>query len=138
VGKMSLDFYLHYKIDRNRIEVFSRNITHNLNEMAGEAGLYIALWYPFKLKISTEVLVGWFDVGNDSLEDEFENQVTVYAYELIDKLNEGLNELKLNPNHFIKFEAENSWGTYGAFVKFVEDVLSACEKYPNAIVEVSR
>ena len=41
---MSLHFNLYYEIDNNRIEVFSRNITHNLNKMADVAGIYDVLW----------------------------------------------------------------------------------------------
>ena len=43
---MSLDFYLNYKKDGNDIEVFSANITHNLNKMADKSGIYYALWRP--------------------------------------------------------------------------------------------
>ena len=43
---MSLDVYL----KREGVEtVYCANITHNLNVMAGKAGIYEALWRPYKL-----------------------------------------------------------------------------------------
>jgi len=93
--------------------VFSANITHNLNTMAGEAGIYEELWRPDEIGISK-------------------------AKQLIEPLTNGLQELKDDPAKFIPFEPENGWGTYGTLVGFVEEYLEACIKYPDATVEVSR
>ena len=40
---MSLDVYL---MEMRPVEVFERNITHNLARMADAAGLYTPLWRP--------------------------------------------------------------------------------------------
>lgn len=94
-------------------EVFSANITHNLGEMADRAGIYYALWRP----------------------DEIECK---YAKDIIEKLEEGLRLLKKYPDFFKEFDSENGWGIYEHFVPFVEEVLEACKKYPDARIEVSR
>ena len=110
---MSLDFYLHYTVDNNEITVFDSNITHNLGDMAREAGIYEALWRPEEK--------GW-----------------KVAKDIIGVLKDGLQKLKENPEHYEKFNSPNGWGMYEHFVPFVEEVLDACIKYPNAIIFVSR
>jgi len=107
---MSLDFYL--KRTQPTV-VFDRNITHNLNTMAQEAGIYEALWRPD------------------------ENGYTK-AEQIIPILKEGLVKLKSNPNHFERFNSPNGWGLYIHFIPFVEAVLAACEEYPDADIGVSR
>jgi hypothetical protein len=94
-------------------EVFDWNITHNLNIMAEEAGIYKHLWRPEEIGITT-------------------------ASELIEPLRQGLHELKLNPEKYKKFNPENGWGDYEGLVEFVENYLNACYKYPNAKVVASR
>ena len=110
---MSLDFYLQYKIDGNEIDVYDRNITHNLGQMAGKAGIYYALWRPEEK--------GW-----------------KYGKDIIKVLEKGLKKLKDKPEYFEKFNAHNGWGMYEHFVPFVEECLEACKKYPNAEIYVSR
>ena len=110
---MSLDFYLSYKNDGSYHEVFERNITHNLGEMAEKAGIYKVLWRPD--------------------ENGFKK-----AKDIIEILEKGLKKLKNNPKRFRKYDSENGWGIYDHFVPFVEAVLEACKEYPNAIIGVSR
>ena len=109
---MSLDFYLQYKEDGQEIEVFDRNITHNLGEMASKAGIYYALWRPNEK--------GW-----------------KRAKDIIPILEKGLKKLKAKPKYFEKFNAPNGWGMYEHFVPFVEAVLEACKKYPNSVIYCS-
>jgi len=113
VQNMSLDFCLGYKNDGHYNEVFDKNITHNLGKMAEKAGIYKVLWRPD--------------------EHNFVN-----ASDAIDILEKGLKKLKDNPDKFKKYDSENGWGLYIHFVPFVEAVLEACKKYPNALIEVSR
>ena len=82
-------------------EVFSANITHNLNTMAGEAGIYEYLWRPDEIKITK-------------------------AKELIEPLRKGLHNLKSQPEKYKKFNPKNGWGSYDGLVKFVENYLNAC------------
>lgn len=110
---MSLDFYLQYKIDNNEIDVFDINITHNLGKMADKAGIYYALWRPEEIKKE-------------------------FAKDIIPLLEKGLKKLKAKPKYYSKFNASNDWGLYENFVPFVEKVLEACKKYPNAKILVSR
>ncbi len=110
---MSLDFYLHYEIDGNEISVLSKNITHNLVDMAQRAGVYYALWKPEEIGCKT-------------------------AKEVIEILEIGLSRLKKYPEVYKKFDAPNGWGMYEHFVPFVEEVLEGCKKYPNAVIKISR
>lgn len=103
---------MHYNNDGNEVEVFDRNITHNLAQMANKAGIYEALWHPDKINAT-------------------------YAKDIIDVLEKGLIKLKANPSHFKQFNASNGWGMYKNFVPFVEECLNACRKYPNAKITTS-
>ena len=93
--------------------LYEGNITHNLNKMAKEAGIYTHLWEPEKLKI-------------------------VKAKDLIEPLKVGLELLKSNSEHFEKFNSPNGWGLYENFVPFVEEYLTACNEFPNSIIRVDR
>jgi hypothetical protein len=106
---MSLDFYL----VQNDQEVFSSNITHNLNKMAEYVGIYQVLWRPEEIKISK-------------------------AKDCIPLLSAGLIELVTHRTKCKKFDSPNGWGLYEHFVPFVTDVLFACAEYPEADVKVSR
>jgi len=122
-NEMSLDVYLTRKkwvsYDEGKThteeneEVYWANITHNLNKMAGEAGIYEALWRPE-------------EIGKTK------------ANEIVKLLEKGLADLKTRPKHFETFNSPNGWGMYEHFVPFVEKYLEACKEYPDAIIEVSR
>jgi hypothetical protein len=94
-------------------DVYRGNITHNLNKMAKEAGIYRELWRPDEIGINK-------------------------ARELIAPLTDGLFLLKNEPSRFMKLNPDNGWGNYEDLVEFVEDYLSACVLYPEAEVSVSR
>jgi hypothetical protein len=113
---MSLDFYLEMELDTgapepHKVELYSGNITHNLNTMAEEAGIYKCLWHP---------------------DDLYENPT---ADKLILHLEAGLLKLKSHPEHYKQFDASNGWGTYKDFVPFVEEILDACKEHPKANVK---
>lgn len=92
--------------------VFSYNITHNLNIMAEEAGLYTAMWHP-------------------------EDANWTHAKDIIAPLKEGLDNLKSNPDHYKTFNLKNGWGDYEGLVHFAESYLEACLAYPDALIETS-
>jgi hypothetical protein len=92
---------------------YSSNITHNLNSMAEEAGIYKELWRPEEIGIAE-------------------------AKDLIEPLRNGLHRLKLDPERFKKFNPKNGWGNYEGLVKFVENYLNACYEFPDAKIEVCR
>lgn len=107
---MSLDVYL---TEVRETTIYDRNITHNLNKMADEAGIYKHLWRPEEIGITK-------------------------AAQLVEPLREGLSLLLSDPERFKKFDPENKWGDYGGLVNFVREYLAACEENPNASVRVSR
>ena len=95
------------------VEVFSANITHNLNKMADEAGIYKHLWRPEEIGITK-------------------------AGQLIEPLRRGLADLRAQPERYERFNPENGWGSYATLVRFVEAYVAACEQHPDADVEVWR
>lgn len=107
---MSLDVWLTAVIEST---VFDANITHNLGEMASEAGIYKCLWRPDEIGISK-------------------------ANQLIEPLRNGLKLLKDNPEKFKALNPPNGWGNYERFVSFVSEYLAACEKFPEANICISR
>lgn len=140
---MSLDVYLTRKkwisydagktLTEEEETVYDANITHNLGKMAGEAGIYEALWRPHRLK------EGYNIPENDhEAEWKFEEENKTTAKDIISLLEKGLADLKARPEHFEIFNSPNGWGMYKHFVPFVEKYLEACKEYPDAIVGVSR
>jgi hypothetical protein len=140
---MSLDVYLNRKrylsYDEGKTytedteQVYWANITHNLNTMAGEAGIYEALWRPHRLKEGYNI-----SENDHQAEWKFEEENTTLAKDIIPLLEKGLSDLKTRPEYFEKFNSPNGWGMYEHFVSFVEKYLEACKEYPDAIIEVSR
>lgn len=99
--------------DEESDELFTANITHNLNTMAGAAGIYEHLWRPEEIGITT-------------------------ARQLIEPLRAGLDQLVCYPERFKQHNPENGWGTYDGLVRFVREYLAACVTNPDATVRVSR
>jgi hypothetical protein len=99
------------QVDNDDNVAFDANITGNLGKMADEAGIYECLWNP---------------APNSR------------ASELVATLEVGLIRLKLNPEYFKQFNPPNEWGSYESLVKFVEEYLRACKRYPNALVKISK
>lgn len=107
---MSLDVTL---TDADGNEVYSANITHNLNRMAEEAGIYMYLWRPEEIGITK-------------------------ASELIEPVHAGLVLMVTEPARCERFNAPNGWGMYHNFVPWVARYVEACRTYPDATVSVSR
>lgn len=107
---MSLDVYL---TAVRPTEVYSGNITHNLNRMAEAAGIYYHLWRPDEIGITQAAL-------------------------LVIPLTEGLQRLLADPEKFKELNPENGWGNYENLVEFVRAYRDACEANPDATVEASR
>lgn len=93
--------------------VYDDNITHNLGAMAREAGVYLALWRPDEVGITT-------------------------AAQLIEPLRAGLETLEGDPERFKKFNPKNGWGSYDGLVSFVRNYLAACIEHPGATVRACR
>ena len=89
------------------------NITHNLNRMAGEAGIYKILWRADEQGITT-------------------------AKDLTRPITDAITLMESDPERFRPFDAKNGWGTYEHFVPWLKELRDASIKYPDATVEVSR
>jgi hypothetical protein len=120
-------------LEPRREEVYSANITHNLNKMADEAGLYEALWRPYKLKPG-------YDIPEDDhkAEWEYEEANPVRAHEIIEIIEKGLADMKARPKHYEKFNSPNGWGLYKNFVPWIERYLEALKEFPEAQVVCDR
>lgn len=103
---------IQYSDDDNRA-VYSANITHNLGDMADKAGIYEALWRPEEIGIT-------------------------HAHQLIELLRAGIVRLIEQSDYLAQFNPENGWGDYAGLLRFTEQYLDACERYPQAEVEVWR
>ena len=88
-------------------EGFSANITHNMVDMAKEAGIYGIVWRPGENNIKT-------------------------AGQLIEPLRKAISDMKAAPARFEKHNPSNGWGSYERFLPWLEEYLAACEKYPDA------
>jgi hypothetical protein len=130
--------------DEESDTVYSANITHNLNKMAGEANIYLALWRPGEMldpetsaKMDEQAKAGNYHGAGGAYELE-RTLPKVYARDLIEPLEKGLALLKSDPIRFMAFNPSNGWGSYHGLVSFTENYLNACKEYPDARVEVSR
>ena len=94
-------------------EVYTANITHNLNKMAEAAGIYTILWRP-------------------------EEGGYTHAKDLIEPLRIGIDILRRDVRYFESFNPPNGWGSYSTLVEFATEYLAACEANPDAVVSVSR
>lgn len=94
-------------------QVYSANVTHNLNRMASEAGVYKALWRPEEIEVSQ-------------------------AKQLTPILEEGIQLLRSDPSRFKQLNPENGWGTYDVLIKFMEGYLVACREHPDATIRTWR
>ena len=115
---MSLDVYLIAKVDTggaepHEVSLFEGNVTHNLGILAGEAGIYAALWRPEEIGAT-------------------------HAKDIITPLKVGIALMEGDPARFQKLSPANGWGSYEAFVPWVKEYLQACIKHPLAKIEVSR
>jgi len=107
---MSLDIYLK---KMQMVNVHQQNITHNLGHMAKMAGLYAPLWRPE------------------------ENNIT-HANQLIPYLETGIALMKEDPARYEQYNPENGWGSYAAFLPWLEKLLTACKEHPDAEIESCR
>lgn len=93
--------------------MFEINITHNLINMAEEAGIYKVIWRPDEIGIKK-------------------------AKDMIDILEEGLLTLQAEPLNFKRFNPRSGWGSYQSLLCAVSELLEACKEFPESNVEVHR
>lgn len=100
----------HQHTRTERRVLFDVNITHNLNRMASEAGLYQAMWHSDGAR----------------------------AGDLVPQLTGGVKVLASDPERFKTFNPSNGWGSYDGLLATACAFLAACQQYPDAIVEACR
>lgn len=107
---MGLDVSL---VKENGECAFDAYVTHNLNKMAQEAGIYEAMWRPEELGCKE-------------------------AQDIADILMRGLETMVRRKWYFEQFNPKNGFGDYEGFVKVVMQYATACFENPTATIEVSR
>jgi len=90
--------------------VYNGNYTHNVTPMWGKAGVYDALY----------------------------NSEGKKAWEIIETLKKGYGNMLENPGEYKAMDPSNGWGSYKTALVFLEEVITACEDNPNAIVGISK
>lgn len=114
---MSLDIYLVDKIYEEYTHeqecYWTGNITHNLSKMAMTISAYHYLWRPEEVGV-------------------------VYAKDNIINLRQSLGYMYLNYDKLRELNPENGWGNVDNLIGFTTEYLKACEKNPEAIIEVCR
>ena len=103
---MGLDVYL--KKNPSEDYFFTIKVTHNLNKMAEEAGVYKHLWAP--------------------------EEIGTKAGQLIEPLATALTLMVAEPDRFMKFNPKNGWGNYDWLLQFIKEYLIECICYPDAII----
>ena len=117
--------------------IYSSNITHNLGTMAKEAGLYEALWRPYRICIENIIQIDYDNITYEE-ENDIEDMWTVLASDIIYYIEQGLYELKSYKKLYKRFDSPNGWGVYDDFVPFVEEYLEALKANPDGIINVDR
>jgi hypothetical protein len=107
---MSLDVYLKVTMPTT---VWEDNITHNLREMAQEAGIYMHVWRPEEIGIT-------------------------HAHQLIAPLEAAAELMRKDPARFEKHNPPNGWGSFTGFRVWLYGYIAACKQYPHAEVHASR
>ena len=93
--------------------MWSANMTHNLNKIAIEAGVYECLWRPDEIGVK-------------------------YARDNISNLRFALGIFHLKYDELKKLNPSNGWGDIDGLIEVTQDFLKACIEYPNAIIECDR
>jgi hypothetical protein len=93
--------------------LYHGHITHNLVKMANAAGIYEVLWGP-------------------------EENAIEKAAQLKVPVTKALERLYARPDLYCVHDDPGGWGTFETLCEFLEEVLAACYRWPDARVEASR
>lgn len=92
---------------------WSRNITHNLNDMADKVGAYDHIWRADEVGIK-------------------------YAKDNIGNLRQALSMFYAEYDDLTKLNPSNGWGTLDGLIEFTKAYLEACIEYPDAEIKTDR
>lgn len=88
---------------------YSCNITHNLGQMAREAGIYDLLW-----------------------------NASGKAGAMIKPLAKAIIDMEARPEYYRQFDAPNGWGIYDDFLPWLNEILQQCVDNPEAVITVDK
>ncbi len=112
---MSLDVSLEIAVDTggvepHTVELFSRNITHNVSPMWTKAGMHHAMYV-----CDGEIAGG-----------------------LVGEIDAGIKAMEVDPAGFTALNPANGWGDYESALDFARAWFAACAGHPKATVRISR
>tara|TARA_R100000935_G_C2821892_1_gene160208 strand:- start:1110 stop:1430 length:321 start_codon:yes stop_codon:yes gene_type:complete len=93
--------------------MWSGNMTHNLNKIAIEAGVYECIWRPDEIGVK-------------------------YARDNISNLRFALGIFYSKYDELKKLNPSNGWGDIDGLIEVTQDFLKACMEYPEAIIYCDR
>lgn len=105
---MSYDVYLEIDGGNESVEAYWRNHTSNTAQMWREAGCDIAEHH-----------------GSD-------------AHGFGTALSLAIADIEFRPGHYAQYAPDNGWGSVESTLRFLCDLRAACERFPTAMVRVSR
>lgn len=110
---MSLDIWLKIDVDTGgkepySVNLFDSNYTHNCVPMWKKAGIYEALY-------------------------ESEGKT---AYEVIETLKKGLQDMKDHPKIYQELNPDNGWGDYESALKWIQELVDTFERHPKGVIGV--
>ena len=53
------------------------------------------------------------------------------------RLIEAIGRMKLQPEEYKKLEPDNGWGSYKGALEFLNEILSACEEFPEMTISIT-
>lgn len=107
---MSLDFTI-TENNEDGVELWWRNITHNVNKMADKCGLYKPLWCANEYESNKDIVEGISSGIKKAIEMRWELEA-------------------MNP--------ENGWGSHKDLLLFAYAVRDALIEFPHGIVHISK
>jgi len=114
---MSLTVYLYNEVQGIRVGEFEKKymFAANINNfiaatIAKEAGIFNVLWHPRR--------------------NGFQ-----YGRQIIDLLQAGLDHMQKNPEVYYAIDEKHGWGLSSEFLKWVNEYIEACKKYPDCKIE---
>ncbi len=59
------------------------------------------------------------------------------AKDILETIVKGYQHMVSNPEEYIKLNPENGWGNYYGAMEYLAKLINACDRNPNAIVNVN-
>lgn len=92
-------------------------MTYNCSPMFRQAGFYDAIKAPLDARMEDKVVPA------------------TMVKDVVDLVRAGLKDMIDNADDYRKLNPSNGWGDYEGALKFTKELLDACERFPDGIVD---